>query len=62
MLPAQVEHREAKENSARANQKRDPGTNVLFEQSRSDNGFTHLSVSAPTVFQHNREILTNSRR
>jgi hypothetical protein len=38
MLPAQVEHREAKENSARANQKRDPETNVLFEQSRSNNG------------------------
>jgi hypothetical protein len=54
MLPAQVEHREAKENSAHANQKRDPETNVLFEQSRSNNGLatdihTPLCVSPDRV-------------
>jgi hypothetical protein len=53
MLPAQVEHREAKENSARANQKRDPGTNVLFEQSRSDNGLA-TDIHTPFCVSPNR--------
>jgi hypothetical protein len=53
MLPAQVEHREAKENSARANQKRDPETNVLFEQSRSDNGLA-TDIHTPFCVSPNR--------